>query len=126
MLTKETNQRLTQTTAGTPGGEWLTENVVNGMMYLYEAKTGTLRASLIALNENDPNVLSYARSYKGQSVLVVLNMSGTVHKVKLDLTSKGVRTKAAKTILSSFQAPSQVDPGEITVPPFGAWIGETE
>jgi alpha-glucosidase len=85
-----------------------------------------LDGQYIALNENDPNVLSYARSYKGQSVLVVLNMCGTVQKVTLDLTSKGVRTKAAKTLLSSFQAPSQVDPGEITVPPFGAWIGETE
>ncbi len=80
----------------------------------------------VALNEDDQNVLSYARTYKGQSVLVVLNMSGVAQKVNLNLASKGLRTKSAKTLLSSFNAPSQIDPSAISVEPFGAWIGETE
>jgi alpha-glucosidase len=85
-----------------------------------------LEGKYIALNEDDPNVLSYVRSYKGQNVLVVLNMSSVAQKVNLNLASKGVRAKSAKTLLSSFTAPSQVDTSEISVEPFGAWIGETE
>jgi oligo-1,6-glucosidase len=85
-----------------------------------------LDGKYIALNEDDPKVLSYARSYKGQNVLVVLNMSNVGRKVNLHLATKGVHSKSAKTLLSSFTAPSQVDPNEISVEPFGAWIGETE
>jgi glycosidase len=85
-----------------------------------------LDGKYIALNEDDPNVLSYMRSYKGQNVLVVLNMSGMAQKVNLNLAAKGVRSKSAKTLLSSFAAPSEVDATEISVEPFGAWIGETD
>jgi glycosidase len=85
-----------------------------------------LEGRYIALNENDPNVLAYARSYREETVLVVLNMSGVVQKVHLDLASKGLRGKTAKTLLTSFSAPIQVDSGEISVEPFGAWVGETE
>jgi alpha-glucosidase len=79
-----------------------------------------------ALNENDASVLSYMRSYKGQNVIVMLNMSGVAQKVNLDLASKGLRAKVVKTLLSSFNAPGQVDPAAISIEPFGAWIGETE
>src|ERR1039458_1941664 len=83
-----------------------------------------LEGKYIALNENDPNVLSYVRSYNGQSVFVVLNMSGLAQKVNLNLASKDVHAKA-KTLLSSFAAPSEMDPSEVSLEPFGAWIGET-
>ena len=79
-----------------------------------------------ALNENDASVLSYMRSYKGQNVIVILNMSAVTQKVSLDLASKGLRAKVVKTLLSSFNAPGQVDPAAISMEPFGAWIGETE
>lgn len=71
-------------------------------------------------------MLSYARSYKGQNVLVVLNMSHVARKVNLNLATKGVQAKQAKTLLSSFTTASQVDPSDISLDPFGAWIGETE
>jgi hypothetical protein len=83
-----------------------------------------LEGSYIALNENDPNVLSYLRSYQGRNVLVVLNMSGVPQKVSLDLASKAVSTKSLKTLLSSFPMPAEVDPAAISIEPFGAWIAE--
>ena len=74
----------------------------------------------------DPNVLSYMRSYKGQRVCVVLNMSGEKQKVNLRLAAQGLPEKSAKTLLSSFAAPRQVDLKDIRVEPFGAWIGEID
>ncbi|MGB8851590.1 MAG: alpha-glucosidase C-terminal domain-containing protein, partial [Candidatus Acidiferrales bacterium] len=85
-----------------------------------------LDGKYVALNEDDPNVLSYVRSYKRQNVVVVLNMSGEARKVNLNLVSKGVNAKSLKTLLSSFAAPTQVDANEISVEPFGAWIGQAE
>jgi len=36
-----------------------------------------LEGTYTALNEEDPNVRSYLRSYKGKAELVALNMSAT-------------------------------------------------
>jgi len=83
-----------------------------------------LDGSYIVLNETDANVLAYARSYKGENVLVVLNMSSAPRHVKLDLASKGLSAHSAKTLLASFDAPATVSTADITVPAFGAWIGE--
>ena len=83
-----------------------------------------LDGSYIALDENDADVLSYARSYKGENVLVVLNMSSAPRHVKLDLESKGISAHSAKTLLASFDVPGTVSTGDITVPAFGSWIGE--
>lgn len=101
-------------------------NYYHELLSLRHTNQALLEGKYIALNESDPNVLSYARSYEGKNVLVVLNMSGSAQKVNLDLAAKGVHAKLVKTLLSSFSAPSQVNPGEISVPPFGSWIGETE
>jgi alpha-glucosidase len=79
-----------------------------------------------ALNEDSANVLSYMRSYKGETVVVVLNMSGSTQKVQLDLAASGVKGTKAKTLLSSFEAPAQEDTEAISLEPFGAWIGEIE
>jgi alpha-glucosidase len=87
-----------------------------------------LEGKYVALNEDDPNVLSYMRSYRGQNVLVVLNMSGMPQTVdlnrNLNLPPKGVLWKSATTLLSSFAAPNNVELNKISVEPFGAWIGE--
>jgi alpha-glucosidase len=101
-------------------------NYYRQLLSMRHTNQALLDGKYIALNEDDPNVLSYARSYKGQNVVVVLNMSSVGQKLNLDLASKGVHAKSVKTLLSSFTAPSQLDPGEIFIEPFGAWIGETE
>ena len=100
-------------------------NYYRQLLTMRHTNKALLEGKYIALNENDPNVLSYVRSYKGQSVFVVLNMSGLAQKVNLNLASKDVHAKA-KTLLSSFAAPSEMDPSEVSLEPFGAWIGETQ
>jgi glycosidase len=101
-------------------------NYYRQLLAMRHTNKALLEGNYIPLNENDPSVLSYMRGYKGQNVIVVLNMSGVAQKVSLNLASKGVHAKSVKTLLSSFTAPSQLDPAAISVAPFGAWIGETE
>jgi alpha-glucosidase len=101
-------------------------NYYRQLLAMRHTNQALLEGNYVALNENDPSVLAYTRSYKGDNVLVVLNMSSVAQKVNLDLASKGIHAKSAKTLLSSFPTPSRIDPAEIHVEPFGAWIGETE
>jgi alpha-glucosidase len=100
-------------------------NYYRQLLSMRHTNKALLDGKYVALNEEDPNVLSYARNYKGQNVLVVLNMSCVTRKVSLNLASKGLQAKSARTLLASYNAPSQVDPKEISIEPFGAWIGET-
>ncbi len=78
----------------------------------------------VALNESDPNVFSYLRSYKGQNVVVVLNMSGSSQKVKLDLSGQGIKATDAGTIASTSKAPQLVPLNNISLEPYGVWIGQ--
>ena len=101
-------------------------NYYRQLLAMRHTNKALLEGSYTALNENDPSVLSYMRGYKGQNVIVILNMSAVTQKVSLDLASKGLRVRFAKTLLSSFDAPDQVSPASISIEPFGAWIGQTE
>jgi alpha-glucosidase len=101
-------------------------NYYRQLLSLRHTNKALLEGKYVALNEDDPNVLSYVRSYKGQNLFVVLNMSNEARKVNLNLVSKGVNAKTLKTLLSSFAAPSQFDANEISTEPFGAWIGQAE
>jgi alpha-glucosidase len=101
-------------------------NYYHLLLSLRHTNQALLEGKYVALNEQDPNVLSYARSYKGQNVLVVLNMSGVPQKVELNLAATGTKATSAKTLLASFAAPQKIELSEISVEPFGAWVGEIE
>jgi alpha-glucosidase len=101
-------------------------NYYRRLLALRHSNPELLEGEYIALNEDDTNVLSYARTYKGRSVVVVLNMSAAAQKVKLNLAARGLPEKSAKKLLASFATEGTVDLNEITVAPFGAWIGELE
>jgi Maltogenic Amylase, C-terminal domain len=85
-----------------------------------------LDGKYIALNENNPNVLAYVRSYQGKNVLVVLNMSKSAQKVNLDLASKGVQGSSAQTLISSFAAPVQLNVSDVRLEPFGAIVAKLQ
>jgi alpha-glucosidase len=99
-------------------------NYYRRLLEMRHTDRALLDGKYVALNGDDPNVLSYLRSYKGRSVLVVLNMSDAPQRVSLAL--KGVPGKSGKTLLSSFAAPERMNVSEISVEPFGAWIAELE
>jgi len=79
----------------------------------------------VALNQNDPNVLSYLRRYKGEAVLVVLNMSSSDQKVGFDLASQGFPSGKAGTLLTTLSShPKDVSLSGIVLEPFAVYIGK--
>jgi alpha-glucosidase len=101
-------------------------NYYRQLLSLRHTNKALLDGKYDALNENDPNVLAYLRTYKDKSVLVLLNMSSTPQKVTLDLASKGLQSKSATTLLASFPAPPKMDVTQISLEPFAAWIAEID
>ena len=84
-----------------------------------------LEGDYVALNENDPNVMSYLRSYKDKAVLVVLNMSAEPQKASFNLAPQGFSTTEAKTLLTTMSAmPGTAKITEMTLEPFSVFIGE--
>ena len=73
-----------------------------------------------AINENDANVLSYLRAYKGEVVVVALNMSKSPQKVALTL--KGTGFTSAKRLVAT--GDSRVQGSEVSLEPYGVFIGE--
>jgi hypothetical protein len=53
-------------------------------------------------------------------------MSATPQKLKFDLADKGVKSKSARTLASSFNGPASASLDEVSVQPFGAWIAELQ
>jgi glycosidase len=79
-----------------------------------------LEGNYSALNEDDPNVLSYLRTYKGKSVLVALNMSGSAQKASFHL---GGPSPASLHPLVATPGAGANGP-EVTLPAFAVFIGE--
>jgi len=75
-----------------------------------------------ALNEEDPNVLSYLRTYKGKSVLVALNMSGSAQKASFHLGAQGASPASLDPLVATPGAGANGP--EVTLPAFGVFIGE--
>jgi alpha-glucosidase len=81
----------------------------------------------VALNENDPNVLSYLRRYKDEAVLVVLNMSSSAQKVSFDFQAQGLSASKATTMLATGKRNREsVALKAISLEPFSVYIGKIE
>ncbi len=80
-----------------------------------------LEGNYTALKEDDANVLSYLRTYKGKSVLVALNMSTSAQKAvfKLPGGAKSLKSLVATPDVSS-------SGGEVSLPPLGVLIAEVQ
>jgi alpha-glucosidase len=79
----------------------------------------------ISLLPDDANVLAFLRKNprNGDSVLVVLNMSGASRTVKFDLGAQGIKGASAKVLLAAPEAGSSAELSRLTVPAFGVFIG---
>jgi alpha-glucosidase len=94
-------------------------NFYKKVLKLRHTNRALLDGSYVPLNENDPNVLSYLRSYKDQAVVVVLNMSGAEQTVSFDWKN-GFTT--AKTLIATAKSSAQGD--VVTLEPYGVFIGQ--
>ena len=90
------------------------------VLKLRHTNAALLDGSYTAINESDANVLSYLRVYKGEAVVVALNMSGTPQKLNLDLKRNGFT--AAKSLLATRKSGAKAS--EVSLEPYGVFIGE--
>jgi alpha-glucosidase len=99
-------------------------NVYRSLLALRHQNRALLDGDYVALNENDPNVLSYLRRYKNEAVLVVLNMSSQPQQVSFDLAPQGFNGKTAHTLLTTMATGSKADSvSHLSLEPFSVYIG---
>ena len=95
------------------------------LLALRHSNPALLDGDYVALNQDDPNVMSYLRRYRGEAVLVVLNMSGVPQKASFDLASQGFASSRAKTLLTTTPAmQGSAALSDMALPPFSVYIGE--
>jgi alpha-glucosidase len=100
-------------------------NVYQSLLKLRHQNQALLEGEYIALNQDDPNVLSYLRRYKNQAVLVVLNMSAQTQQVTFDLASLGFTYKTPSTLLTTMPTrPKDSSISNMTLEPFSVYIAE--
>ncbi|MGA7294136.1 MAG: alpha-glucosidase [Terriglobales bacterium] len=96
-------------------------NLYKKVLALRHTNEALLDGSYTALNQDDPNVMSYLRSYKGKAVLVALNMSDAPRKATFDLAPEGFSGAALKTVIAS---EGSAKGNEVTLDPYGLVIAE--
>jgi len=102
-------------------------NFYKRVLALRHENSALREGEYIALNENDPNVLSYLRRYEDEAVLVVLNMSASSQKVSFDLTAQGLTASKATTVLTTGKANRQAASlRSVSLEPFEVYVGKIE
>jgi alpha-glucosidase len=98
-------------------------SVYRQLLAMRHNEPALLNGTYTAINEDDPNVLAYLRKDKNEAILVLLNMSNTPQKIKLNLAPQGFASPKLTVLLSTFQQPtSATSAGAVDLPPFGALI----
>lgn len=67
-------------------------------------------------------MLSYLRHGGNQTVLVVLNMSGSVQQVNFDLTQQGFAPAKVKPLLTTLRNPPKGRLGKVSLEPFSVYV----
>jgi alpha-glucosidase len=83
-----------------------------------------LEGDYLALNENDPNVFAYLRRYKGEAILVVLNMSNTAQNARFDFAPAGFSAPKLSVMLTNAKAPVTPSADGLALQPYSAFIAK--
>jgi alpha-glucosidase len=102
-----------------PNSVW---SMYKKVLALRHTNQALLEGSYTALNEDDANVISYLRTYKGKAVLVALNMSASPQKAAFNFADKGFPSAGLRTLVATPQ--SSAKGSELTLEPFGVFIAE--
>jgi glycosidase len=92
------------------------------LLALRHQERALLNGDYVALNQDNPNVLSYLRRYKNEAVLVVLNMSGTAQQVSFNLSQEGFPSAKATTLLTTSAAATSGLLDQVALDPFSVYI----
>jgi alpha-glucosidase len=94
------------------------------LLALRHKEPALLEGNCVALNESDPNVLTYVRRYKDEAILVVLNMSATERKVQFDLSPLGFSSPRLSILLTSFHKPLTGMSDALPMEPYSVFIAK--
>jgi len=98
-------------------------NFYKHLLSLRHKEKALLYGDYLALNPDDPNVLSYLRRYRDETILVVLNFSSSPQTVTFDLSSQGLASAKGKTLLTSDPAkPAGSSLRSLSLAPYSAYI----
>jgi alpha-glucosidase len=101
-------------------------NLYRKVLKLRHTNEALIEGKYTALNQDDPNVMSYLRTYKGKAVLVALNMSAAPQKMHFNLSPQGFGSVDApstlKLLIASPSASARAN--EVSLEPFGLLIAE--
>ena len=93
------------------------------VIHLRKVEAALREGSYIPLNDSDPNVISYLRSSKEGTVLIVLNFSATPQDPSFDLAKQGFASAKAKGLLrNAASAPDGALKG-VHLEAYGVYIG---
>jgi alpha-glucosidase len=92
------------------------------LLALRHRERALLDGDYVALNQDNPNVLSYLRRYKNEAVLVVLNMSATAQQVSFNLSAEGFPSAKATTLLTTSAAANGGPLDQVALDPFSVYI----
>ncbi len=99
-------------------------NFYKNLLAIRHTNSALLDGDYVAVNPDDANVYSYLRRYKGEAVLVVLNMSESAQTVSFDLAPQGFKAKEAKTLLTTTNAGATQALSGVSLPPYTVYVGE--
>lgn len=98
-------------------------SVYRQVLKLRHEHPALLEGKYVALDQDDPNVLSYLRVDGERAVLVVLNMSNQVQKPVFDLSPQGFGQVGLRTLINTMKTEPNVS-GGLTIEPYGAYVAE--
>jgi alpha-glucosidase len=101
-------------------------NFYRRLLALRHTEPALLEGDYLALNPDDPNVFAYLRRYKGEAVLVVLNMSASAQKVRLDLGPAGFAAPKLQVLLANGHAPVSGGLDGMTMQAYAAYVARVK
>ena len=97
-------------------------NFYKQLLLLRHREPALLEGVYVPLNKNNPSVLSYLRREKGETVLVMLNMTRTAQTVAFNLLLPSLTPAKMTTLLTDPTASIQLDQAKIALEPFAVYI----
>jgi alpha-glucosidase len=98
-------------------------NFYRKLLSLRHSEAALLDGDYVALNENDPSVISFLRRTKDEAILITINMSGAERKVSFDLAAQGFPSAKTTSLLTDLSVPpTNGKLAEIDLDPFSAYI----
>ena len=100
-------------------------NFYRSLLALRHSESALLDGDYLPLNQNDPNVISYLRRTKDETILVAINMSGAERKASFDFLPLGISAAKATPLVTDLgaSAPNK-NLTEVDLPPFSVYIAK--